>query len=277
MKNKRIQLIITIEMILTALLFVLLIVTLFLRFIVPILDYNPIRRAIKKSDTYENEEFCYRLINSDDGTKNAIITKVKPNGTDVLIIPKEIDGHKVVSVGYYGSFQSNYFKGFGEYEYVYIPYEVAYYSPDDIFKDSKEKKLGITIILENFVSVDTSEYGINFVSFPRGTNVKNLEKLDGQRYDYDIASIIFSYNYDTPYIDDIYFYFSKEKGENNDRIVYVPDNPTREGYTFTGWYKEEECINLYDFSEKLSSDIYDITIFYHDRLEILYAGWKENE
>ena len=31
------------------------------------------------------------------------------------------------------------------------------------------------------------------------------------------------------------------------RITYIPDDPIREGYAFVGWYKEEECINAWDF------------------------------
>ena len=31
------------------------------------------------------------------------------------------------------------------------------------------------------------------------------------------------------------------------KITYIPDDPEREGYTFSGWYKEEDCINKWDF------------------------------
>ena len=31
------------------------------------------------------------------------------------------------------------------------------------------------------------------------------------------------------------------------KITYIPEAPTREGYTFGGWYKEEECINAWNF------------------------------
>ena len=38
--------------------------------------------------------------------------------------------------------------------------------------------------------------------------------------------------------------------------------PTKDGYTFTGWYTEKECKNKYDFSSAVEEDI------------ILYAGWE---
>lgn len=41
----------------------------------------------------------------------------------------------------------------------------------------------------------------------------------------------------------------------------IPEDPERILYTFTGWYTEEEAINEYDFSSRVTEDI------------ILYAGW----
>ena len=31
-------------------------------------------------------------------------------------------------------------------------------------------------------------------------------------------------------------------------IEFIPPTPIRDGYTFDGWYKEAECINIWDFS-----------------------------
>ena len=44
-----------------------------------------------------------------------------------------------------------------------------------------------------------------------------------------------------------------------------PSDPTRDGYTFTGWYTDSACTSAYDFSTAVKGDI------------TLYAGWKENE
>ena len=46
-------------------------------------------------------------------------------------------------------------------------------------------------------------------------------------------------------------------------LAAEPENPTREGYSFVGWYTEEEMI--YDFETPVTSDI------------TLYAGWDEME
>ena len=51
-----------------------------------------------------------------------------------------------------------------------------------------------------------------------------------------------------------------------DTPVTEPVAPTMIGYTFTYWYKEEECINQWDFdTDTVTGDI------------TLYAGWKKDE
>ena len=45
--------------------------------------------------------------------------------------------------------------------------------------------------------------------------------------------------------------------------ITEPSNPTREGYTFTGWYTDLNCSNLYDFNSQVTSDF------------TLYAGWNK--
>lgn len=43
-----------------------------------------------------------------------------------------------------------------------------------------------------------------------------------------------------------------------------PAAPTRDQYSFTGWYTDSECTTAYDFSSPVTADT------------ILYAGWSEN-
>lgn len=45
-----------------------------------------------------------------------------------------------------------------------------------------------------------------------------------------------------------------------------PQPPTREGYTFTGWYTDSSCLNLWDMeTDTVETDM------------TLYAGWKPNQ
>lgn len=47
--------------------------------------------------------------------------------------------------------------------------------------------------------------------------------------------------------------------------VTKPADPTREGYTFAGWYTDEACTEAYDFATAVTSDL------------TLYAKWTKNE
>ncbi|MBQ2928331.1 MAG: InlB B-repeat-containing protein [Oscillospiraceae bacterium] len=48
--------------------------------------------------------------------------------------------------------------------------------------------------------------------------------------------------------------------------VVEPEDPTREGYVFTGWYSDENCIYLWDMENgQISQSM------------TLYAGWEKIE
>ena len=47
-------------------------------------------------------------------------------------------------------------------------------------------------------------------------------------------------------------------------LLEEPEEPTREGYMFTGWYKDASCYDLWDVkNDTIESDI------------TLYAGWQK--
>ena len=49
-------------------------------------------------------------------------------------------------------------------------------------------------------------------------------------------------------------------------LLQLPEDPTREGYTFTGWYKDHSCTEYWD----VDNDIIEIDM-------TLYAGWEKIE
>lgn len=50
----------------------------------------------------------------------------------------------------------------------------------------------------------------------------------------------------------------------NGQTVAKPDDPTKSGYTFAGWYSDEALTTAYDFNDEVTGDI------------TLYAKWTEN-
>ena len=49
---------------------------------------------------------------------------------------------------------------------------------------------------------------------------------------------------------------------SNDSVQYKPDDPTREGHYFLGWYKDSACTQPWDFRDWVTEDM------------TLYAGWR---
>ena len=49
---------------------------------------------------------------------------------------------------------------------------------------------------------------------------------------------------------------------SNDSVQYKPDDPTREGHNFTGWYQDSACTQRWDFDDWVTGDM------------TLYAGWR---
>lgn len=67
-----------------------------------------------------------------------------------------------------------------------------------------------------------------------------------------LANVSYMYNFDGAEDDGYYWVDSY----NNELITFIPPEPTREGYTFNGWYKESECINLWDFeTDKTANEL----------------------
>ena len=49
-----------------------------------------------------------------------------------------------------------------------------------------------------------------------------------------------------------------------DGLIPAPEAPTREGYSFTGWYLEQDCLTLWDMeNDRVHQDM------------TLYAGWEK--
>ena len=55
-----------------------------------------------------------------------------------------------------------------------------------------------------------------------------------------------------------------EKTVDYNNLVTKPENPTKSGYTFGGWYEDEACTNVYDFTIPVTKDM------------TLYAKWTIN-
>ena len=58
------------------------------------------------------------------------------------------------------------------------------------------------------------------------------------------ANVSFYINYESQKSDGYHWIDDFDYGT---KITYIPEAPEREGYIFDGWYKEEECLNAWNF------------------------------
>ena len=71
------------------------------------------------------------------------------------------------------------------------------------------------------------------------------------------------------YAENNYYYI--DYYENGEKILYIPPEPQRTGYSFGGWFKESDCVNQWNFD----TDTVQITEEGQDVK--LYAKWIQNE
>ena len=196
-----------------------------------------------------------------------------------IIIPKELNGRKVVKLGYVaGYFAPNA----GRIESDKL--ERLFILPDDLSVSNGVMTRCINlkkIVLINCTPADIYNIRNNTNAICFMTYKRYIEEYDDygnielgeipRRY---AANVSYYYNYEGSENDGYYWIDDIENGE---KIEVIPEEPKREGYKFGGWYKEQECINKWDFAkdtvEKVKVDRTNYTEFVENKL---YAKWMKD-
>lgn len=72
------------------------------------------------------------------------------------------------------------------------------------------------------------------------------------------ADVSYYLNYD----ENNYYYV--DYYENGEKILYIPPEPQRDGYSFVGWFKESGCLNRWDFEVdalQITEEMQEIKLF----------------
>jgi len=192
---------------------------------------------------------------------------------EVLIFPTEVAGRKVTgtyyeSAGWYSDgyqISSEKLKRLYFTEYVELEngaiYSMSYYKAFALF----------SIVGENsFNRSSTRGYnGVMWCLYK--DNAMEIREKFYKNADFFPANVVY-YNCSDKHSNEIYW-IDDYDGET---IKYLPANPSREGYEFTGWYKEPECINKWDFeTDIVPNKSFDENLYYIYNETSLYAGWRK--
>lgn len=231
-----------------------------------------------KLPEYESTYFKYAVKTEDDGSKVGYLTGFTELGLEQthLILPEELDGIKI--------------RGFG-YDYSKPFFVGTIFVGPGTFVSSNLKKLYI-----NYDNADREwRYDYNYIQLPNCYSIhwKGEESLyiivpvkQGLIYGYNLylknrynhgilANVSYMYNYEGAENEGYYWV----DNYNQSLIEFIPPEPQREGYTFGGWYKEEECINEWNFDVDITKEEIYPSSFYEFREEYpgtyLYAKWNK--
>ena len=255
----------------------------FLGVLLVILSMNAACSPLKYED-FESGDFKYRLYK--ETPTNVDVVAFSQNCLDTeektAIIPPYVNGKIVNGLGvqiYIGT--SHLYSP--TVESLYIPYTINHTTKDLMNTDSLKKMVISSNQLINYMLEDNNEFSVcatentkyYISSFAyEDENVKKL--ITGQWAQYDIipANTSFMFNFENSPNNDYFFIDNFNYGA---KINDTPYTPTRDGYTFGGWYKEPACISVWDFHiDKLPMEHSDeeSNVVYQETK--LYAKWIKN-
>lgn len=223
---------------------------------------------LKKYDTYKNEYFIYQVSRENSEAYIVGLTDLGKQ-QEYLIIPETIGGKKVNAIS--------------EMTFDVYRTEEQYGNLEDINYDSKTlKKIfivsGIRIINAWASGGLFSEKEVFYISNAdvEFSNKFYRTSFKGETVWHSLtaANVSYDYNYEDSPNDGYYWIDNYAYGE---KIEYIPEHPLRNSYTFGGWYKESECINVWDFEmdtlPKVKYDEQGVEIYQETKL---YAKWIKN-
>ena len=191
------------------------------------------------SDPYEYEDYVCELWNEGDEEYEHIrIIGLTEQGKTKkeLLIPEEINGVPVKYLGYrqyignVGEFVSSnteklfLTKTYGSHEWFFYTSGQIYATEAEIYLNLNEK---------NYKKIRLAE-----------REWKRLIEMDVPFSEVDKNLCVNVIYYKNDGSDKISFVDDYDGG----KITFMPPEPKREGYEFAGWYREEECINEWDFA-----------------------------
>ena len=219
---------------------------------------------------YESEYFIY-TVGYESNEIGILGLTDKGKEQEYLVIPEIIDEKPVTNLDSGPYYSKKIMEKYGE-------------DATSGFKSEKLKKVFIIpqVKVHNgeFFALATNLIAVFYIS----NDMKLQENLHHYNYyyprsnaifirgsKYNGANVSYYYNYENAPNDGYYWIDNYGYGEP---IEYIPANPIRDGYTFDGWYKESECMNVWNFEADSLPQVqygkYNREIYQETKL---YAKW----
>ncbi len=227
----------------------------------------------ERCDTYESEYFIYQVPLENRQVAYIIGLTELGKEQEYLIVPETIDNKKVTEITNFISDPESVKKLYGDT--INVNYESTKRKKIFIISNVKATSGLVTLFYREEVF-----YLDNDSDYPYSCFVTNIKGRGKPFYDFSSgrqkfsANVSYFYNYENAKNDGYYWIDNYAYGE---KIEYIPENPTRDGYTFDGWYKESECINKWNFeTDTLPEEKYNEEERKVYQETMLYAKWIEN-
>lgn len=228
---------------------------------------------------YESGYYKYAVRTLEDGTQKAYLIGLTDFGKEQteLVYPEEIDGIPVYGIGY----DRKIFMGYERIGYIGSENLNKVYFP--AMPKENDNAQGGYLICNYSVRWEISERTNMTLNGDRGEiwgyNYLIEANLQFLSYDKDfnrfISNISYFYNYENSPNKGCYWVDSYDESV----VTFIPPDPEREGYSFGGWFKEQECINEWDFKKDITGKEIRLSPHYATTeydIKNLYAKWINN-
>lgn len=224
------------------------------------------RCASEELDRYVSDDNFYCEIIDEN---NIAIGNVKTYPKDgAVFFPEQIKGYTVSKIGFPSGM------GFGGNGYLsankegepniqrcYFPHTIKEVKNGYMTLSGASLKMFYCGDVIDLIRLDSDRHMEIYVPAEKYDLFKNVLSEQYFRSSLLKANVSYHFNYD----EDNYYYV--DYYENGEKILYIPPIPQRDGYTFGGWFKEDECINQWNFDTdtvQISEETQEIK---------LYAQW----
>ena len=212
-----------------------------------------------------NDEYFYYTIIDDNNVAVGSLNSYPESG--VVFFPEKVRNYTVSKLGFAGLWPGgNGYLGWATapegivIKRYYFPHTIKNIKHDYMYLLSGSLKIfycGEIIDLERFSVKDEAKIYVPSEKYDLFKNELS-EYFKGSLLKANVCYFL-NYNENNYYYVDYY--------ENGEKVMYIPPEPQRDGYSFGGWFKESDCINQWDFDTdtlQLTEEVQEVK---------LYAKW----